>query len=183
MSESILVRFPDISGDVSGYTAFVRHETTGALLNTGGDAITESGATGLWSFTLAETRAENTNYYVAIYSGSTEDADNIVFDDILRAGLLLVGAQFEPQTKTFIRGTVGATSPTTSTFTPSAISTEASVLNQWRGRILIFDNDTTTAALRGQATDITGSSAAALPLLTFTPLTNAPVSGDKFTIV
>lgn len=183
MSETIRVRFPDISGDVSGYTAFLRHPVTGALLNTGGDAITETGSTGMWTFTLAETRAENTDYHVAIYSGSSETAANIVFDDILRAGLLLVGAEFEAQNKTFIRGTVGATSPTTTTFTPSAVSTAPSVLNQWRGRILIFDNDTTTAALRGQATDITGSSAAALPLLTFTALTNAPVSGDSFTVV
>ncbi len=183
MSETITVRFPDISGDVSGYTAFVRHGTTGALLNTGGDAISESGSTGLWSFTLAETRAENTNYDVAIYSGSSEVAANLVYDGILRAGLLKVDAQFEATNKTEIRGTVSGTSPTTSTFTPSALSTEASVLNQFLGRILIFDNDTATAGLRGQATDITGSSAAALPLLTFTPLTTAPSSGDTFTIV
>lgn len=183
MSESILVRFPEISGDVSGHTAFVRHETTGALLNTGGDAITESGATGLWSFTLGEDRAKNTNYNVAIYSGSTETPANLVYDDILRAGLLVVGAQFEAQNKTFMRGTVGATAPTTSSFTPSSVSTEPSVLNQWRGRILVFDNDTTTAALRGQATDIVGSSAAALPLLTLTPLTTAPASGDSFSIL
>lgn len=182
MSESINLQFPDIAGDVSGHTAFVRHESTGALLNTGGDAITEF-ATGFWSFTLAEARAENKNYYVTVYSGSSETAENLVYNGILRAGMLMVDAIFEATNKTFIRGTVGASSPTTSTFTPSAISTEASVLNQWRGRILVFDNDTTTAALRGQATDITGSSAAALPLLTFTALTNAPVSGDKFSIL
>lgn len=183
MSETIRVRFPEISGDVSGHTAFLRHPVTGALLNTGGDAITESGSTGLWSFTLAEARAANTDYHVAIYSGTTETAANLVFDGVLRSGLLLVDAEFEPHNKTFIRGTVGATSPTTTTFTPSAVSTAPSALNQWRGRILIFDNDTTTAALRGQATDITGSSADALPLLTFTTLTDAPASGDSFTIV
>lgn len=184
MSESILVRFPDISGDVSGYTAFVRHETTGALLNTGGDAITESGSTGLWAFTLGEDRAKNTNYNVAIYSGSSEDPDELVYDDILRAGLLIVGAQFEATNVTFIRGTVGtATTPSTTAFTPSALSTEPSVLNQFAGRIIIFDNKTTTAALRGQATDILGSSAAALPLLTVSALTNAPADGDTFSIV
>lgn len=183
MSETILVRFPDISGDVSGYTAFLRHESTGALLNTGGDAITEI-ATGLWSFTLGETRSKNTNYNVAIYSGSSETTDNLVFDDLLRAGLLIVGAQFEATNVTFIRGTVGtATTPSTTQFTPSALSTEPSVLNQFAGRIIIFDNKTTTAALRGQVTDITVSSAAALPLLTVSALTNAPADGDTFSIV
>ena len=48
---------------------------------------------------------------------------------------------------------------------------------------MIFDYDTTTAALRGQATDITASSASATPTLTVTALTTAPVSGDTFTIV
>lgn len=184
MSETIYVRFPDISGDSSGHTAFLREELTGDILNTGGDAITEIGSSGLWSFTLGETRDENANYFVGIYSGSSETAANLVYDDILRAGLNRVGAQFEATNKTFMRGTVGsATTPTTSTFTPSAVSTAGSVLNQWRGRILVFDNDTTTAGLRGQATDILGSSAAALPLLTFTPLTTAPASGDSFSIV
>lgn len=184
MSESILVRFPDISGDVSGYTAFLRHESTGALLNTSGDAITESGATGLWSFTLTETRAENTNYDVAIYSGSSEVAANLVFDGVLRAGLLKVDELFEAQNSTFISGTVGsATTPSTTQFTPSALSTGMSSLSQLVGRIIIFDNRTTTAGLRGQATDITAGSAAALPLLTFTALSTAPASGDIFKIV
>ena len=42
--------------------------------------------------------------------------------------------------------------------------------------------DTTTTALRGQSTDITASSAASNPLLTFTALTTAPANGDTFSI-
>lgn len=184
MSETILVRFPEISGDVSGYTAFLRHSTTGALLNTGGDAITESGATGLWSFTLAETRAANTDYDVAIYSGSSETAANLVYDDTLRNGLTRVGAVFEPTSTTIIRGTVGsATTPSITTFTPSALTTSGTALNQWRGRVLLFDNATTTAALRGQGTLITGNSAAALPLIAVEALTTAPATGDTFSVV
>lgn len=184
MSEQILVRFPEISGDVSGYTAFLRHESTGALLNTGGDAIAEIGATGLWSFTLDEDRVENVNYSVAIYSGASEVAASLVYDDLLRAGLLRVGELFEAANSTFISGTVGnATTPSTTQFTPSALSTGMTALSQLVGRIIIFDNRTTTAALRGQATDITASSAASLPLFTFTALSNAPASGDIFKIV
>ncbi|TXH17049.1 MAG: hypothetical protein E6R03_04535 [Hyphomicrobiaceae bacterium] len=180
---TVYVWFPDIAGDVSGYTIFLRDETTGALLNTGGDAITEI-ATGLWSFTLGETRPPNKNYLAAIYSGTTETTDNLVYADMLRAGMDRVAAEFEPTSKTVIMGTVGnATTPSTSSFTPSALSTEATVANQWRGRVLIFNNHTSTAALRGQATLLEGSSAAALPLLTFVALTTAPANGDTFTIV
>lgn len=85
--------------------------------------------------------------------------------------------------RTVARGTVGATAPTTTSFTPSALTPAGISADQFKGRIIIFDITTTTTALRGQATDITASSAAALPLLTFTALTNAPVSGDQFTIV
>lgn len=184
MSETILVRFPDISGDVSGHTAFLRHESSGALLNTSGDAITESGSTGLWSFTLGETRVENINYDVAIYSGASETAANLVYDGVLRAGLLKVDELFEATNRTVISGTVGvATTPSTTQFTPSALSTAGSVANQFVNRVLMFDNQTTTAALRGQVTTISVSSAAALPLLTFTALTTAPASGDIFKIL
>lgn len=178
MPETISIPFPDIAGDTSGYTAFLRN-SAGALLNTGGDAITEV-ATGHWTFTLAETRVKNTNYFVSIYSGSTESASYLVYYDVLYAGQLIVGVQFAPPV---IFGIVGATAPSTTSFTPSEITPEGAGEDQWWGRILIFDNDTTTAALRGQATDITSQGAGALPLLTYSALTTAPASGDKFTIV
>lgn len=81
-----------------------------------------------------------------------------------------------------VRGTsdVGAT---TTTMTVSALSPSGTATDQFKGRIIIFDAATTTAALRGQATDITANTAAALPAFTFTALTTAPSSGDTFTIV
>lgn len=84
--------------------------------------------------------------------------------------------------RTVIRGT-SASGATTTTMTPSAISPSGAVADQFKGRILIFDNATATAALRGQATDITANTSAALPVLTFTALTTAPASGDTFSIV
>lgn len=85
---------------------------------------------------------------------------------------------------TVVRGTAGTgTTPSTTQFTPSALSPAGVAADQFKGRILVFDNDTTTTALRGQATDITASSAAGLPLLTFTALTTAPSSGDTFSIL
>lgn len=84
--------------------------------------------------------------------------------------------------RTCLRGTASGT-PTTTSIPTSAMSPATSVADQVKGRIVIFDHDTTTAALRGQATDITASSASATPTLTVTALTTAPVSGDTFTIV
>lgn len=84
--------------------------------------------------------------------------------------------------RTTLRGTVGSSSTTTSIVT-SGMTPATSVADQLKGRIVLFDDDTTTAALRGQATDITASSASATPTLTVTALTNAPASGDTFTIV
>lgn len=77
-------------------------------------------------------------------------------------------------------GTVGAGATTTSIPT-SSLSPSASVADQYKGRIVIFAKDTSTAALRGQATDITANTA--LGVLTVTALTTAPASGDTFCIV
>ena len=81
-----------------------------------------------------------------------------------------------------LRGTVSGTSPTTTTFTPSSLDPAGAATDQFKGRIIIFDKDTTTPALRGQATDITANTSAALPLFTFTALTTAPSDGDTFSI-
>jgi len=81
-----------------------------------------------------------------------------------------------------VRCTVGAASTTTNIVT-SACSPSGAVADQFKGRIVIFDANTTTAALRGQATDITASTNAATPELTVTALTTAPASGDTFVIV
>jgi len=62
----------------------------------------------------------------------------------------------------------------------SSIVPTATVTDQFKGRILIFAEDTTTAALRGQGTDITSSSTGGT--LTVTALTTTPASGDRFTI-
>jgi hypothetical protein len=83
---------------------------------------------------------------------------------------------------TIVSGTASGT-PTTTTMT-AAVSIVPTVADQFKGRILIFADNTTTTALRGQATDITASTApgAGNVGLTFTALTTAPVSGDTFVI-
>jgi hypothetical protein len=77
-------------------------------------------------------------------------------------------------------GTVGNGASTTSIPT-SSLAPSAVVADQFKGRIMVFDENTTTAALRGQMTDITANDSAGL--FTVTALTTAPVNGDVFTIL
>ena len=68
--------------------------------------------------------------------------------------------------------------PTTEMTTDLTVS----VAGQYNGRIIIFQSDTTTAALRNQATDINATTVLN-GKLGFTALTTEPVHGDKFIIV
>jgi hypothetical protein len=80
------------------------------------------------------------------------------------------------------RGTVGASSSTTSIVT-SAFDPPGAAANQFANGVVVFDKTTTTTALRGQRALISASSNAATPTLTVGALTTAPVSGDTFTVV
>lgn len=84
--------------------------------------------------------------------------------------------------KSLGRGTVDAGASTTSIPT-SACTPAGAVADQFSGRVILFDDDTTTTELRGQATSISASSNAAAPTFTVAALTTAPASGDLFSIV
>lgn len=88
-------------------------------------------------------------------------------------------AGFSRAIKGITIGTVGVGSTVTNVVT-SSITPSAGVTDQFKGLILSFSSDTTTANLRGQKTDITASTATGE--LTVSPLTTAPASGDIFTI-
>ncbi len=81
-------------------------------------------------------------------------------------------------------GTIVTGTAATGTLSTTEMTTDLtiSVNDQYNGRILIFLSDTTTAALQGQATDITDT-VTTNGKLTFTALTTAPVNGDSFVIV
>jgi|SRR5687768_3221929 len=85
---------------------------------------------------------------------------------------------FYPETA-FVRGVV-TTGGTTTSIPTSSLLPAAAVTDQFKGRIVIFDAITTTANLRGQATNITASTSGGT--LTVAALSTAPVSGDLFTI-
>jgi hypothetical protein len=80
------------------------------------------------------------------------------------------------------RGTVDSGATTTSIPT-SAFTPAGAVADQFKHRVVLFDADTTTTALRGQARTITASSNAAAPTFTVDALTTAPASGDVFSVI
>lgn len=80
------------------------------------------------------------------------------------------------------RGTAGSSASTTSIPT-SAFSPAGAVADQFKNLTVLFDADTATTALRGQAATITASTNAATPTLTVSALTTAPASGDTFSVI
>lgn len=77
---------------------------------------------------------------------------------------------------------IASGTPTTTSIPTSAMTPAGGVADQFKGRVLTFTNDTTTAALRGQATDITASTNSSTPTFTVTALATAPAAGDTFVI-
>lgn len=90
-------------------------------------------------------------------------------------------ANIAKTTRAIGRGTVTVGASTTSIPT-SAFAPAGAAADQFKGRIITFDADTTTTALRGQSTDITASSNNATPTFTVTALTSTPASGDTFSV-
>jgi hypothetical protein len=77
-------------------------------------------------------------------------------------------------------GTVG-TGSTTTNIVFSSLSPASAVNDQVKGKVLTFDDATTTAALRGQSQGITAYVHSSLSA-TVAAFTTAAVSGDTFTI-
>lgn len=111
----------------------------------------------------ALTAGGNMKADVLAISGSTAAADNLEESaEVIATGI--------------------ASSGTTTTLVASALSPASAVNDQFNGRIIIFKQDTTTAALRGQATDITDF-VHATQTFTFTALTTAVANTDTFVIL
>lgn len=91
----------------------------------------------------------------------------------------------EESTEAIGYGTVDGTGATSTVFLSSALTPDSAVNDQFNGRVMIFKNDTTTAALRGQATTIGdyAHTSAEIGTFTVTALTTAPQTGDTFAIL
>ena len=139
-----------------------------AEIGTAGVGLTDLG--GMSTAMKAEVNAE-ADTALADYDGPT-DAEMIA--RTLAAGPL---AQLTQNLDNCLTGTASGTPTTTTMISGIGVTVD----DQFKGRIITFDDDTTTAALQEQSTDITGATAAS-NTLTFTALTTAPVSGDTFVI-
>lgn len=127
--------------------------------------------------TQAETNGDNLTIQCIDQTGTKEWVDTFIFietaADTVNLGYTVPAIG---------RGTCAAggssTSVPTSVFTPAGAS-----LDQFAGRVVLFDAATTTAALRGCARAISSSSNAAAPTFTVTALPGTPVAGDTFSVV
>jgi hypothetical protein len=86
MPEVITLQALDLSGET--LTLFLR-KSDGTLLNTGGDAMTESGTTGVFTATLAEARTSLGPLAVRVCAGA-ETADNLLYDGFLVEGSTVI---------------------------------------------------------------------------------------------
>lgn len=159
----------DIVGNITGNLSGSVGSVTGAVGSVTGAVGSVTGAVG-----------SVTGNVGGNVVGSVASVTAVVSADITKIGSDTTAlTAFKQAVLGNVVGTVGAASTTTSIVT-SSLTPAAAVIDQFKGRIVIFDKDTATANLRGQGTDITASTA--LGVLTVTALTTAPASSDTFTI-
>lgn len=89
--------------------------------------------------------------------------------------------------RTTASGVVGSGS-TTANVVASSVAVGATTslsADAWKGRVIIFNSDTTTAALRGQAAVIVSHTSGSTPTFTLASgaWTTAPLTTDSFTVV
>lgn len=161
-----------VTHDANGY---YRVELNATDTNTAGDLRVFSSN----SASYPQVKKDCLVYPSQVYDSLISGAD-VLQTNVMQIGSdVTAGVNLKSGVNTTGTGTVGVGSTTTSIVT-SSIDPAASVTNQFLDRIVIFDRATTTAALRGQAANITASTAGGV--LTVTALTTAPVNGDDFTI-
>jgi hypothetical protein len=144
------------------------------------DSVTErTNAKGVYRCTFGETSSISGTYRLILFSGSTPYASGIrVFRGIDGE---TAKDDTGPLRQAIVNGAVTTGSTTTvvqvSVFAPALTTTD-----QVKGRIIIFDTDTTTAALRGQGAPISGSTTTSITVAAGDAFTTSAASGDTFTI-
>ena len=108
----------------------------------------------------------------------------LVQDDVRDInGVALAAQALAQSTQEIIWGTCSGGSTTTAIVSTLNNPASLTATGQLIGRTIIFLGNTTTPALRGQASNITNSTTGATPTLTFTTMTNAPANGDVFVVI
>lgn len=156
----------DIVGNITGNLSGSVGSVTGAV----------GSVTGL---TAATVHSDLDDIQTRLPAALTSDG-NIKADSLRISGSAESADRLERSTLAIVTATCAALGTTTSIIA-SAVSPTSGTNDQFKGRIITFDKDTTTTNLRGQATDITAYTHATLTF-TVTALTTAPVVGDTFTV-
>jgi uncharacterized protein YjbJ (UPF0337 family) len=168
----------NVGGNVTGSVGSVTGAVGSVTGNVGGNVTGSVGSvTGL---TAATVHSDLDDIQARLPAALTSDG-NIKADALRVNGSALAAARMQRAGASMVLGTCAALGTTTSVIA-SALAPTSAVNDQFNGRIIIFADDTTTTALRGQATDITDYVHATLTF-TVTALTTAPQSGDTFVIV
>src|SRR5262249_8719701 len=118
----------------------------------------------------------------AMYSWDPTSSLNVAGIPKVDVAYVNVLAASDMSAKAIVRGTV-ASGATTTVIPTSTLSPVASDPDQFKGRVLIFDNDTATVGLRGEGAPVQSSSV--LGVITFLAsdqLSRAPGAGDTFGI-
>ena len=187
------------TGDQANITAYVSKDygTVTVLADTGATEMDATNAPGYYLFDAAQAE---TNADVLLVSGKSSTANikvvgapatiytkpSLTAGGFYKADVIAISSstesadRLERTTLAIVTGTC-TTGGSATSIIASAVSPTSGVNDQFKGRIITFDKDTTTTALRGQATDITAYTHATLTF-TVTALTTAPASGDTFTI-
>jgi hypothetical protein len=111
------------------------------------------------------------------YAGIEQTGTGLILDPAVLAAAITAS-----QAKSVITGVADTGSSATSIVIKSS-SVTPTVTDQWKGRVLLFDNNTLTATLRGQGAPIDGNTTTAITLASGDALTTAPAEDDTFTIV
>lgn len=172
---SVLGNIGSVSGGVSGSVGSV-------VGNVGGSVASVVGNVGGSTASVVGNVGGSVASVVGGVGGAVASVTATVTANVSAvSGSALAAARMARAGASMVLGTCAAGGSTTSVVA-SALAPTSAVNDQFNGRIIIFADDTTTTALRGQATDITDYVHATLTF-TVTALTTAPSSGDTFTIV
>lgn len=158
-------------------TAYVTLGT--GTFGTGGGTIAHKGQ-GYHTYvpTQAETNADHIAYTFTA-SGVIPSTVQVVTVDKEASDRLTAGA------KAMVYGTVGTGTAHTTTqinMAGGGISPSMTTTDMFKGRVLLFLQDTSSTALRGQGAPIDGNTTTAITFSTGNALTTAPASGDTFVI-
>lgn len=157
-----------------------------------------NGVSAVWDFILSNTELTAKRVEVMISDAATKAIEDqyFVIETYGHASAMYPSdpgadntnaeTRFLRASKGLIYGTVGNGTNSTTLVSISgsqgACSPTPTVTDQFKGRILTFSDDTTTAALRGQGFPISGNSTTAISCAGGDALTTAAQDGDTFVI-